>query len=365
MNASPTPLESLALDLLRIPSVIGNEAALATHVARHAAGYHQVIRAGDNLALLPRPLRADAPRLMLLGHLDTVPESGPNEPRLEGDRLYGLGASDMKGADALMLHLADRAVREPARYDLVVVLYAREEGPFDGSGMPEIVAAAPELFAGTTLAVAMEPTDNHLELGCLGTLHAWIRFRGQRAHSARPWQGENAIHRAAPLLTALAALPPRDCVYEGLLFREVCSATMIEYEGARNVIPGGCSVNVNFRFAPDRTRAEAIAWLSAFVHDAVGATAIDAGDVTIEITDLCPAGRVVQANPILESLRAVSPAEVRAKQAWTDVGRLSELGLDALNFGPGSGAQAHQVGEWCSRARLEEARILLEQWLFP
>jgi succinyl-diaminopimelate desuccinylase len=146
----------------------------------------------------------------------------------------------------------------------------------------------------------------------------------------------------------------------------VCSATMVDFEGARNVVPGGFEINVNFRFGPDRSRSEAVAWLTALVNESLGLAAIEAGDVTIEITDLCPSGRVCVDNPLLASLReaAGDGLPMRAKQAWTDVGRLSEMGLDALNFGPGTGSQAHQVGEWCSRARLEQARLVMEQWLF-
>lgn len=369
MSDVPTDLEARALDLLAIPSVIGEEEAIADHVEAWAAGLglHRVVRAGNNLALGPRPWREGLPRVMLLGHLDTVPASDPNPARIEGDRIYGLGATDMKCADALILHLVEHAVEHEANCNLVAVLYAREEGPFDESGMPEIVAATQPLFRNIDLAIALEPTDNHFELGCLGTLHARIRFEGQRAHSARPWEGRNAIHMAAPFLTALASHVPRDCEYGGLVFREVCSATMIEYEGARNVVPGACEININFRFAPDRTRSEALAWVAELVREAVGAAPIESGDVTIAITDFCPAGRVCADNATYASLReAAGPAVgIRAKQAWTDVGRLSEMGIDAINFGPGSGSQAHQVGEWCSRARLEEARRILEGWLFP
>ncbi|MDF1701641.1 MAG: succinyl-diaminopimelate desuccinylase [Planctomycetota bacterium] len=369
MSDDATSLEALTLELLRIESVIGNERALADWVEAWARerGMHEVVRAGDNLALVPRPLREGVPRVMLLGHLDTVPRSDENTPRLDDERIYGLGATDMKAADAVILQLLEHAVGHEPDHDLIGVLYAREEGPFDESGMPEIVEAAQALFDGTDLAIAMEPTDNAIELGCLGTMHAKVRFHGQRAHSARPWQGKNAIHMAAPFLSALAALEPRDCEYDGLLFREVCSATMVEYEGARNVIPGGFTINVNFRFAPDRSRSEAVAWLTTLVHDSMGAAAIETGAVTIEITDLCPSGRVVTDNPLLASLEdaAGGAVETRAKQAWTDVGRLSELGIDAMNFGPGSGAQAHQVGEWCLRSQLADSWAILHRWLFP
>lgn len=368
MSATPSPVEALALELLAIPSVIGNERALADHVERWARArpFSAVERVGDNLLVCPRVPRADVPRVLLLGHLDTVPDSGPNPPRLDDERIHGLGASDMKCADALILAVLERAAHELPAADLCGVLYAREEGPYEGSGLPEILPRVDAVFGTPDLAVALEPTDNHVELGCLGTMHAAVAFHGRRAHSARPWEGRNAIHLSAPLLGALAALEPREVRHGGLRFREVASATMVGYEGARNVVPGRCEVNVNFRFGPDRTRTEAVGWLTGFVRAAVGGDAIEDGSVTLEIRDLCPSGRVCDDNPWVRRLQAtLSPGlGVRAKQAWTDVGRLSERGWDAINFGPGSGSQAHQVGEWCSRERLAQAETLLYAWLW-
>lgn len=369
MSPEANPLESLALELIGIPSVIGSERALADHVEAWARqrSLDLVVRAGDGLALRPRPARGGRPRVLLLGHLDTVPPADENPARIEGDRIYGLGASDMKTGDALMLHLLARAVEDEPGCDLWGVLYAREEGPYEESGLPEVVEAVPEAFEDVDLAIALEPTDNHFELGCLGTLHATVAFSGRRAHSARPWEGRNAVHMAAPLLSRLAALEPRDRVFDGLLFREVCSATMVAYQGARNVIPGRFELNVNVRFAPHRTGTEAGDWLAALVRESVGAEAMERGEVTVQVTDVCPSGRVCADNELFRSLReAAGPdAETRAKQAWTDVGRLSTMGIDAVNFGPGSPAQAHQAGEHCLRAHLEEARRLLERWLWP
>ncbi|MFQ5503930.1 MAG: succinyl-diaminopimelate desuccinylase, partial [Planctomycetota bacterium] len=349
MNRDPaTELEDLALRLLAIPSVIEHEAEIADfcHAWLEEKKVHGLTRAGDNIACQPRPFRDDVPRVLLLGHLDTVPASDENLPRLEGERIFGLGSSDMKCADALILYLVAKALERAPRYDLSVVLYAREEGPYEGSGLPEIMAAAPGSFQGVNLAVAMEPTGNCIELGCLGTLHARVRLLGKRAHSGRPWEGENAIHLAAPLLGRLASLEPRDVNFEGLLFRESCSATMIEYQGARNVVPESCTVNVNFRYGPDRAADEAIAWLEELVVESSGRDLFEAGKLCIEIGDLCPSGRVPSENPLLESLRGLGTLPTKAKQAWTDVGRLSQMGLDAINFGPGLPSQAHQRGEY-------------------
>ncbi|MGE0191764.1 MAG: succinyl-diaminopimelate desuccinylase [Planctomycetota bacterium] len=367
MSGSLTDLEQLTLDLLRIPSVIGSETAIADHVegwlrARTPAS---LVRIRDNLFARARADREGRPKILLLGHLDTVPASAPNPPRIEGERIHGLGASDMKGGDALILDTLAWAAQGHSPCDVAIGLYAAEEGPFEKSGLPELKVAAGTWMDDVALAVCFEPTDNAIELGCLGTLHAWVRFHGARAHSARPWQGRNAIHMAAPFLAHLAQLAPREVVQEGLSFVEVASATMVRYDGARNVVPGGFDLNVNLRFAPDRDSVGAQQHLEALVDEALGAEARASGQVTLEITDLAPAGRVCRDNPHVQRLEQALGADgvVRSKQAWTDVGRLASWGVDAINFGPGSGAQAHQVGEHASRARLAEAQAIVRRWL--
>ena len=367
MSETPTDLEQLTLDLLGIPSVIGSERAIADHVeawlqARQPAA---VVRQGDNLFARARADRDGAPKILLLGHLDTVPVSDANPPRLDADFVYGLGASDMKGGDALILDTLAWAVAGHSPYDVAIGLYAAEEGPFEQSGLPDLKAAAGAWFDGVDLAVCFEPTDNAIELGCLGTLHAWVRFHGERAHSARPWQGRNAIHMAAPFLARLADIAPREVVQDGLSFVEVASATMVRYDGARNVVPGGFDLNVNLRFAPDRSEADAVQYVERLVDEALGPGARAEGRVAIEVTDLAPAGRVCRANPHVQRLEEAlgDGAVVRSKQAWTDVGRLASWGLDAINFGPGSGAQAHQVGEHASRTQLAHAQAIVRKWL--
>ena len=347
----------LTEQLLSIPSPTGNERRIADFAATRvqATDPHAFVRSGYSLCWVPRPPREGARTVMLVGHLDTVPELGENPVRRDGDRLHGLGASDMKAACAVILEVLARCTQEEPRHDVIGVLYAKEEGPFAESEMPQIREVGHEWFDRADFAVCMEPTDNRIELGCLGTLHARVTFEGRRAHSARPWQGENAIHKAAGLLARLRGRGPVEHVEHGLTFFEVASATMCEYRGARNVVPDRFVLNVNYRFAPGKDEAAVRKDLDALV----------AGEATYEIVDFCPAGRVCGDNALLSELRdAAGKPDVAAKQAWTDVGRLSHWGIDAVNFGPGATAQAHQALEWVSIAAIERSLRALERWLF-
>ncbi len=348
---------ALAEQMLAIDSVTGEERELCDWIEQRlrAVDPWRLLRAENSLCVVPRELDPSRSTLMLIGHLDTVPGHDHNPVRRQGDRLFGLGASDMQAADAVLLSALERARRHPARHNLVGVLYSREEGSFDTSEMPLVYAAARPFFDATDLAVCLEPTDNRIELGCLGTCHAQVVFTGTRAHSARPWQGENAIHKAAGLLLRLADWGRRECVFDGLKFYEVMSATTAASRGARNVVPDRFELNVNFRFAPDRDAAAVRAELTRVVGD----------QGSFEIVDFCPAGRVCGDNRLLAELRvAGGDPEVCAKQAWTDVGRLSHLGIDAINWGPGATSQAHQAGEWVSVAAVVAAIETLERWLW-
>lgn len=350
-------LLDLAEAFLRIASPITAEAEIADWLEGRllAANHAQVIRAANSLCVLPREPRVGQRKLMLIGHLDTVPAGAENSVRREGDRLFGLGASDMKAACALILSLLERNLGEAARHDLIAVFYSREEGPYAESEMPLIQSAAREHFDGVDLAICMEPTDNRIELGCLGTSHFRIVFDGRRAHSARPWQGDNAIHKSAGLLARLRDWGRRRCVFHGLEFFEVMSATMVDFAGARNVVPDRFEINLNYRFAPDRTEAEVRAEVADLVAD----------EASWELLDFCPAGRVCGDNELLaELIIAADSPETCAKQAWTDVGRLSGWGIDAINYGPGATSQAHQDGEWVSIAAIKNSQQALEGWLF-
>lgn len=346
----------LARWLLEIDSVVGDERRIADECQGFLERLRPAVleRRANSLLAAVRPIDPARRTVMLLGHLDTVPGGDANPVRIEGDRLYGLGASDMKAACAVILDVLAAHREREARHNVIGVLYAQEEGPFSRNELPLLMEGCRDRFESVDLAVAMEPTDGCIELGCLGTLHARVVFRGKRAHSARPWQGDNAIHRTAGLLDRLARRPPRNYDFEGLVFVESMSATLIEGGVAPNVVPDLCTVNVNFRFAPGKDEEACRRELEAVVG----------GEAGFVIHDFCPSGRVVRDNALLDDLRrAAGNPEVRAKQAWTDVGRLSQAGIDAVNFGPGATSQAHRKGEWVSIAAVGHCRETMSDWL--
>lgn len=332
-------LAERTLALCRIASPIGSEAALADHVegwARSRFPAEAVFRHGHSLVIG----RADDPRpkVALVGHLDTVPaHPGDGPSRIDGDRLFGLGSSDMKGGLAVMMALAESLPLEALPHQLVLVLYEREEGPYLESGLGPLFEKWPSLRE-VKFGIAMEPTDNVVQVGCVGSVHATLRFQGRSAHSARPWQGVNAIHLAGPLLAELLERQPKEVVLEGFSFFEVASITKAQGGRARNVIPEAVELNLNYRFAPGKSVAQAQEDVRAIV----------AGRAEIEFTDLAPSGRVCADNPYYQRLMQVTGLPAASKQAWTDVARFSELGVDAVNFGPGETAQAHQKDESAS-----------------
>ncbi len=343
--------------LCEIKSPIGDEAVLAGAIAAGAQQHWpgEVARIGNSVVL--GRVGGARPGLLLLGHLDTVPlQEGDFPAGREQGRVYGRGASDMKGALAVMLELGERLGpkgRAELPVELVLVFYDREEGPYEGNGLGPLLEARPDLKA-ATLGICLEPTDLALQLGCCGALHATFTFRGRSAHSARPWQGDNAITKAGPLLTYLHELKPIDVAFGELTYREVKTVTRIEGFTGRNVVPARCELNVNFRFAPGRTIESAVLELEE-LGQRFGAECA--------ITDRSPSGKVALDNPLVQRLREITSVPVEAKQAWTDVARLGLNGIAAANFGPGEQAQAHQKSESCSEEALERGYLLLEQFL--
>ncbi len=336
MSDFATRLAHATLALCRIPSPIGQERAIADHVEHWARGHFppdEVFRHGHSLVL--GRLKDPRPTVALVGHLDTVPaHPADREPRIEGERVFGLGASDMKGGLAVMMALAEELPRARLPVNLVWVLYEREEGPYLESGLGPLFDMRPEL-QGVKFGIAMEPTDGVVQVGCVGSLHVALRFKGRSAHSARPWQGENAIHKAGPLLAHLLRLPRREVVLGDFTFYEVLNITQASGGRARNVIPEAFELNLNYRFAPGKSVERAQQDVRGLVGDAA----------ELEFTDLAPSGRVCADNPLFQRLMARTGLPAASKQAWTDVARFSEFGVDAVNFGPGETAQAHQANE--------------------
>jgi succinyl-diaminopimelate desuccinylase len=352
--------------LCAVSSPIGHEAALCDEVALWAVQRGLASRrVKDSLVIQVDPasqgdpasaVPGERPLVALCGHLDTVPihaEDAGRFPRREGGRIVAPGASDMKSGVAVALELAERLPRADRFCDLALVLYAREEGPFEENELGDVLREVHEVRR-AGLAVCLEPTDGALQLGCVGSVHATVTFSGRSAHSARPWQGENAIHKAGALLAHLAGLAPREAAAGGLTYREVISATRIEGGRARNVVPDRCTLNVNFRFAPDKPLEAAVEELARLAERFGGVA---------RVTDRSPACPAFSDHPLVQRLARRSGANVEAKQAWTDVARLAAAGVPAVNFGPGATSQAHQVGEWVEVAAIERCYRMLEAFL--
>lgn len=341
------------LELCAVPSVTGDEKALCDLLEPALCRFFPgaVLRIGNTL--VAGSLDDPRPMVALFGHLDTVPgRPGDGPARLDGDRVIGLGASDMKSGVAVMLALAEDLGIARLPCNPVFVFYDREEGPYEGNGLGPALAALPALGR-AALAICLESSDLEIQVGCLGSLHGRVVFRGKAAHSARPWQGENAIHAAAGLLSELAASERRRVEVDGFEFFEVVCATQAAGGTARNVVPERFEVNLNYRFAPGKGLDQAADELVALV----------AGRAEVEIVDRSPAGRVCAGNPTFQKLLAVTGARASSKQAWTDVGRLSAHGIDAVNYGPGLTSQAHQAGEYVPAGNLARCYRALRGFL--
>ena len=347
-------LAARTLELCGIPSETGAEKAIADYVEGlcvAAAGRGAVTRMGNSVLCDPRGHEppAGAPVVALVGHLDTVRCAAGQPTEVRDGRVYGCGASDMKAGVGTMLALLERW-RSLSTARPVWIFYDREEGPHLENGLEPVLTSG--VLPRLDLALVLEPTDRALQMGCMGTLHAHVTVKGQRAHSARPWQGVNAIYQASGLLERFARLERREVTVGPLTYYEVMVVTRAWTENSANVVPDRLLLNVNARFAPGRTAAQAAAELASLVGD----------DGEVSVVDAAPAGDVYLEHPLLEPWRARLGLEIQPKQAWTDVARFTARGIPAVNFGPGETAQAHQAGEWCSIASLEHAYTAL--WSF-
>jgi succinyl-diaminopimelate desuccinylase len=345
-------LAARALELVDTPSPSKAEAALAEHVCSLLPAPLEIVHAQDD-AVYARVPRSGRPLVLFAGHLDTVPAQENLPGRIEDDAVIGCGASDMKAGLAVMIELARWIAAESPELDLDpgFLFFPREELPLEESSLPGIFAALPELDE-AELVIVMEPTDNEIQAGCLGNLYARIVFRGESAHSARPWQGVNAIELALEGLRPLLELEPLRLEQEGLTFTEVLSLTGIEAGIAANVIPDLCVAQVNYRYAPTRTPAEAESRLRELI-----------GEAEVELTSNSLAAHVPASSPLLERLRQAGDLALEPKQAWTPVAEFAARGLDAINFGPGAPRYAHRADERVEIAQLDRSFALIRHFL--
>jgi succinyl-diaminopimelate desuccinylase len=351
LTADPAELTAALVD---IPSVSGEEKALADaveHALRAQAPHLEVVRNGD--AVLARTNLGRDSRVVLAGHLDTVPINGnlPSSRTGTGEDaiLHGCGTVDMKGGDAVMLNIA-ASITEP-RHDLTFVFYDCEEVDADRNGLNRIERELPEWLSGD-LAVVCEPSSAAIEAGCQGTIRVEVRVEGRRAHTARAWMGENAIHAAQPILQRLADYTPRQPEIDGLRFHEGLQAVRIEGGIAGNVVPDACVVSVNHRFAPDRSLADAEAHLRE-VFDGFDVTVVDAAQGALP-------GLAAPATAELVEAAGGRPV---AKLGWTDVARFAARGLPAVNFGPGAPSLAHTQEEHVAEADIRHCADVLRRFL--
>lgn len=341
--------------LVAIPSESRDEAAILAHVRAQVPATLTVVDDEDGVLLALPERRSGAPLVLLAGHVDTVPVGGSAPGRREGATIHGRGAADMKGGIAVLLEIAEGLAGGDLRSDLDVglVCVGREELPFTESALVPLLDRRPEVRA-TALAIVLEPTDNALELGCLGNINATVSFEGEAAHTARPWLGRNAIHAAIEALAPVADLPIRDVEMGGLLYREVASVTAIEGGLASNVVPPRATAHVNVRYAPTHTPEEA----ERRLRDLLGHPA-----ATVTVVGNAPPGPVPIGNPLVERLRAAGDLAVGPKQAWTPVAEFGLVGVDAVNFGPGDPQYAHRDDERVEVAALVRSHEVLRAFL--
>lgn len=346
----PLPLDvvSLTMALVNTPSVSHTEGELADSVEATLAplAHLEVERFGNTV--VARTDQGHAERVVVAGHLDTVPENDNALGYVEMGKLFGLGACDMKGGLAVMLKTAALGTYNR---DVTFVFYDCEEVASEHNGLRKLSEQRPDLLA-ADLAILMEPSNAGVEAGCQGTIRVEVTVPGERAHSARSWAGVNAIHKAGDLLRRLEAHEPRQPVIDGLTYHEGLNAVFVRGGVAGNVIPDECVVTVNYRFAPDRSQAEAEAFLREFF-----------APYDVVVTDSAPGALPGLDRPAAKAFLEVVGTEPGPKFGWTDVALFSALGVPAVNFGPGDPQLAHTRDEYVPTAELTECEHVLKEWL--
>ena len=342
---------ALTAELVDIPSVSGEEGPLADAIEAALRSLPHLTVHRDGHAIVARTMLGRVERVVLAGHLDTVPVAGNLPSRTEGSRLYGCGTTDMKSGVAVQLRLA-AGVPAPAR-DVTYVFYDCEEVEVERNGLLRLSRHSPELLAGD-FAVLMEPSSAEIEGGCQGTLRAEVTAAGQRAHTARSWMGRNAIHEAGAILDVLRGYTPRQPDVDGLRYHEGLNAVAIRGGVAGNVVPDECVVTVNYRFAPDRDGEQA----AEFVRSLFSGW-------DVRVLDVAEGARPGLGHPAAAAFVAAVGGTPRAKLGWTDVARFAALGIPAVNYGPGISEIAHTAGEYVPAENIAACESRLRAWLQP
>jgi succinyl-diaminopimelate desuccinylase len=354
MDSLAERLATRTLELVDIASESRHEAEIRSHLLELVPAALSPEYAGDEAFFFVPDRRPNAQFVVLAGHYDTVPAQGNLPGRIADDAVHGVGASDMKGGVAVALELVrELAQSEPGgRFDVGLLLFGREELPAEHNPLPALFNESAAVHD-TALAVVLEPTNGHIQTGCLGNTIAELTFHGTSGHSARPWLADNAIDRAVQGLATLVTFPRRDAVVGGLTFVETLSLTRIESGIADNVIPDRAVAVVSLRYAPDRAPEEAEALLQSIVPPGA----------TLEIVSNAPPARVVTDSPLVAELHAAGALDTQPKQAWTNTADFSANGIDAVNFGPGDPAYAHRRDERVEIAALVGVYETLRRFL--
>ena len=347
-----TDLFKLTHELVCIPSESFEEKKIVDFIADKLseASWLNVTRIGDNIVAKTGDKKEM--RLLLGGHTDTVPAQGNDQIRLSEDSIWGIGSADMKGGIAIMLSLALN-VPESA-VDMTYVFYAREEVAHKHNGLLEIEANQPELLL-ADLAILGEPTSGNIEAGCQGTMRFTLELKGERAHTARPWMGRNAIHRLSGVLTAIEDYESRHPIIEGCQYREALQVVKVEGGIAGNVVPDSSTLTINHRVAPDRSLDKA----EKEIRDLLEPFMEPADELTV--IDAAPPAKPGLSNPIIASMIETHQLDVQAKLGWTDVAFFDQKGVPAANFGPGDATLAHTSNEQVKRSSIEQCYLALKQ----
>ncbi len=312
-----------------------------------------LIEHDDNL-IFQKEIDKQLPTIALIGHSDVVPNH--KLPIEKDGKLYGAGASDMQAGLACFLSVLS-TLQEQLAYNVVLIVYAREEGtPLAKNGLASVIKTYPEIMRSIDCAIVGEPTDNTIQLGCLGSCHASITITGKEAHSARPWNGENALYKALPIIQRLRDYTSKTVTVNSLEFKEVISITECNVSAGRTSVPADCTLNINYRFGPDKTSEQAFDHIKEIVESC------EIDNVRCDLTDSVYAGKIIDSK-LLDQLMIEINKPIQAKQAWTDVAQLAKYEIPCFNFGPGLQSQAHKEDEYADLTLCKEYEMLLNNIL--